>query len=826
MGTRTTPESRTDRDAQVRKVNLEEKSAPAEASAKDQHKEYSDNTVPLHPNPVKYDLARLNEFVDTVFHTDVSDDAEVFVQISKRAPAGFGSTVDEALNPRLDRTEAPMQAYYSTSMLRMLPDSTVFRHTKEAFVSWHVLVLDDIGTKIPFDDLPESMPENYRIETSEGNFQLGYILKDPMVNYDEAQAFISLFVDAGLTDGGGAMPVKKVRLPCGINGKAGEPGRFHVKLHELNADYYTPQELLDAAGIDINWDKYRTEVHTRQHKTRRIGATAWVPDLYYVNPHTGVYDPVLEFMYSQGMVLQDAQEKFMDVICPFHEEHTEQDLLSKRCGFSPLGHGMYPHKRVFKCFHDSCKSYDSADFIQRLHLKGGPLMPVSEYRPENVVNMVYDTVHDRVYDLKESGIMYGRKVEVINRVTPKVAIPGDKKDRMVDQLPLWLKQPSALKVSGPVYDARTRDRLVRDSTGQLRVNLFTAPDYPPVTPDEAKINPFHHFMQYLIPDKNERDYLIKWLACKVQNPTFRGPAVVLVSQTQGTGKNTLMKIIDRLFGDNGSTQLNIEELLASSGFNEWVLKPFVNVNEVLAMNDVRMSRRAYNRLKELVDPAPMPATANPKYGSKIDVICTTSFLFFSNHLDAVYLHQGDRRFFACEGPTVAGNADFFREIYAWLESDGWQPHLWAWLNSVEVDMADMMQPPPRTRMMDEIEFESTSPLEATVKAAIEVWPSPLVPPSVIKELLVQYVPRGIPENYKHIAHKMISDRLLSMSKYPDAARTKKIRVSLKPAFAAYVTNPEWRVGAIAETAAMLEKFDEESFRQAVDDKLEEWGYEF
>lgn len=784
------------------------------------------DSLSFNRKPVKYDTTEILSFLRLVFHAPADDDEEVFVQISPRAPAGFGSTPRAALTDKLDRTSAPMPAYYSTSTLSLADDGT-FRHTKTAFKSYRVLVLDDIGTKIPWDSIPEALEPSYIIESSPGNFQLGYVLQEPIRDYAEAQALINLFVGAGYTDGGGAMPVKKVRLPCGVNGKPGEKGAFHVRLKKAEPIYWTPQALIDAAGIDADWEEHRKIIETQSYKTRRYGASAWIPGLFHVDPQTGVYDPVLEFMYSQGRVIQDGQERFMDVICPFHEDHSEQDLRSKLCGYSPLGHGMYPHKRVFSCFHDSCRAHTTRDFLQRVHLLGGPLMPSHEHRPENVVNMVYDTVHDRVYDLREEGVMYPRHIQVINRITPKVPIPDGKGgEKLVDQLPLWLKQPSCVKVAGPVYDASKRSRLVRDQQNQLRVNLFNAVEYEKVTPDPEHVAMFTEFMSYLIPNPEEREYIIKWLACKVQHPTFRGAALVLVSQAQGTGKNTLMKMIDRLFGGNQTRAVAMEDLLAPGGFNEWVMAQFVNVNESLATNDLRTSRRAYNRLKELVDPAPMPMTANPKYGTKVEVMCTTSFLFFSNHMDAVYLHEGDRRFYGAKGPDEPASADYFDKVYTWMGGDGWMQHVWWYLMGVDVKLSEMMAPPPMTETMREIRYESTSPLEAVVTGAIACWPTPLVPVAVMKELLVQYVPRGLPDNYRPIAQRMFTDKLRSCNTLTDIARINKVRMSVKPDFIRKVNDAAWRQRARRETQEAMKNYDEVRFKQRLDDWLEDKGYEF
>ena len=298
MGPKPTTDSESNDNAEIREVEA----APKEAGQQSEDK--TDETiVPLHEDGVKYDPDSINAFLSAVFHVEHAPDQNIFIQVSKNAPRGFGTTPDKLVH-RLAKTQAPMSAYFSTSTLTMTKGT--MRHTKQAFVAYHVLVLDDVGTKIPLDKIPEDLVPNYIIESSPGNYQYGYILKTPITDYDEAQLLIDLFVDEGLTDGGGAMPCKKVRLPCGVNMKKGKD-LFQVRrVEDMDLTYWDVQELLDAAGINIDWELHRKTERKPERRTRRIGTSAWNPEIFYVNPQNGVYDPVLQWLFKRGMVVQEA----------------------------------------------------------------------------------------------------------------------------------------------------------------------------------------------------------------------------------------------------------------------------------------------------------------------------------------------------------------------------------------------------------------------------------------------------------------------------------------------------------------------------------------
>ena len=82
-----------------------------------------------------------------------------------------------------------------------------------------VLVLDDVGTKAKVPPLPPT----WRMETSPGNYQYGYVLRiQPTCG--EFTAAIKAIAEAGYTDGGATNPVRNFRLPGSVNLKPGRDG--------------------------------------------------------------------------------------------------------------------------------------------------------------------------------------------------------------------------------------------------------------------------------------------------------------------------------------------------------------------------------------------------------------------------------------------------------------------------------------------------------------------------------------------------------------------------------------------------------------------------
>lgn len=72
--------------------------------------------------------------------------------------------------------------------------------------------------KVPLDRI--SLAPSWMIETSKNNFQIGFILAEPITDAAEADRLLLAIIDAGLTDPGASGPCSRLgRLPVAINGK-------------------------------------------------------------------------------------------------------------------------------------------------------------------------------------------------------------------------------------------------------------------------------------------------------------------------------------------------------------------------------------------------------------------------------------------------------------------------------------------------------------------------------------------------------------------------------------------------------------------------------
>jgi hypothetical protein len=178
----------------------------------------------------------LNDFLLAIFG-EVNPADEVVCLTDARPDPSSQRTIFPARPWRPGRSRIQGSTYYCISTVRPPSPGEKLQRTLSHVVKTYVVVLDDIGTKIPLHVFDGKAEPHYVLETSPGNFQWGYFIEaaDP----DKAAALIhalaieKVFVagldDAGaevwggFTDKGAQGKNRVVRVPGSVNTKHGGP---------------------------------------------------------------------------------------------------------------------------------------------------------------------------------------------------------------------------------------------------------------------------------------------------------------------------------------------------------------------------------------------------------------------------------------------------------------------------------------------------------------------------------------------------------------------------------------------------------------------------
>jgi hypothetical protein len=159
----------------------------------------------------------------------VSEDARAVVCTKSGDPTDGGWIAEAAKD--VDR-QCPVDRNNYLNCSTFVPEADgSIQARKDRFGTFHILVLDDVGTKIDRQKLGEFIP-TWEIETSPGNSQIGIRLAVPISDPAQVKRLQDAVIAAGLCDPGAAGLARWVRLPNAINGKA----KYRSDAGERSAD--------------------------------------------------------------------------------------------------------------------------------------------------------------------------------------------------------------------------------------------------------------------------------------------------------------------------------------------------------------------------------------------------------------------------------------------------------------------------------------------------------------------------------------------------------------------------------------------------------------
>ena len=298
--------------------------------------------IGLHPGGVTP-----RDFVAAIFHQDLAGGFPVFT----KTPEDGGGTAQvtgtsDAFKPVLDGKDSGPW-HYCVSYCRRVEG--IAKRRKQDIVSVAVLVLDDVGTKVKERYLDTLPVPSFRLETSEGNFQWGYILQSPEPDKGKFEALLRKFAENGMTDAGSIDAAHVFRLPGSV--KAG--GEFAARLSTWRPELkYTIDGLAMSAGIDLMQEDTEFFVRTPddlEREKRDDAIYEWMVD------HNKVYG-------------QKNHEGYMLIECPWSDKHKSAGTTAD---YLPLGL-TENGDRYFHCHHGHCAHRNTNDFMQWCDEQGAP----------------------------------------------------------------------------------------------------------------------------------------------------------------------------------------------------------------------------------------------------------------------------------------------------------------------------------------------------------------------------------------------------------------------------------------------------------------------
>lgn len=285
-------------------------------------------------------------------------------------------------------------------------------------------------------------------------------------------------------------------------------------------------------------------------------------------------------------------------------------------------------------------------------------------------------------------------------------------------------------VDGTCFRPELPPLKITEDNGLLMVNTYIPVR---VSQTSGDVSIFLQLLERTYPDRTDRDMLLAYIAALVQYPGRKFGWAPLLQGPEGNGKTFLTTAISAAIGARYCHTANAGEFVKSgSKFNSWIeRKLFVAVHDVRIKSDDDMEL-----LKPLITDDKIEIQGKGKNQYTGDN--RANFIFTSNHVDALRVHDGGRRYapFASaqqspEDLIKAGlTPQFYTDLWDWAQGRGaWEGHATGFSKIAyflhNYKIPDMLNPAtvasraPRTSVWAKFVAASASPVEQEVAEAIE-----------------------------------------------------------------------------------------------------------
>lgn len=167
-----------------------------------------------------------------------------------------------------------------------------------------------------------------------------------------------------------------------------------------------------------------------------------------------------------------------------------------------------------------------------------------------------------------------------------------------------------------------------------------------------------------IPDAAVRHFVLSWLAWKVQNPGGVPGTILILIGSKGTGKNSLVEPLVRIFGAHGAVYDDPEQVAGRFTGHLW--DKVLNVlDEALFSKDPRQNDRIKARTTATT------CTFETKGMTPVQGVNRAGFILLTNHRHAWQATVDERRAAVVEyGDAMRGQHVFWGAYYKALEAGG------------------------------------------------------------------------------------------------------------------------------------------------------------
>ena len=236
------------------------------------------------------------------------------------------------------------------------------------------------------------------------------------------------------------------------------------------------------------------------------------------------------------------------------------------------------------------------------------------------------------------------------------------------------------------------------------------------TVSEEEVGPFLGHVDYIIPDPEECETVLNWLAHQVQRRSPKVNYALLIGGTQGIGKSLLFDPVIRFLGQHNTRTTSEVEI--KDKFTSWFAeKELVLLEEIRGLSDAEL-----NRLKMYIAAPPYWVPVNEKHVKAYEVPNVARFVAFTNSEYALQLADDDRRWFVLWSPASPRSPAYYATLARWMAENA--ALVGTWLAQRDLSGFAAQGRAPMTRAKREMQLAGRNSLDYWVHEAIENGQAP------------------------------------------------------------------------------------------------------
>ena len=268
-----------------------------------------------------------------------------------------------------------------------------------------------------------------------------------------------------------------------------------------------------------------------------------------------------------------------------------------------------------------------------------------------------------------------------------------------------LRLPYFPQCDRPIYQPNGEKIFEKDGIKYL--NLWKPVDIKPVKGD-AKL--FYDHIAYLLPNQDEQDILLDWLAFNVRHPEIKMNWSILLQGTHGIGKSYLCEVVGLLIGHDNIKEVSNETIkLQWTGYMRNA--SIVFVHEIMTRGRLDVS----NRLKSFItdNTVDINIKGMPLYEQPNIV----NFMFFTNHTDSILIESTERRYCVFYSPAIKQEEGYYTRLFKWTKANAGE--ILYQLQHRDLSNFNPKGHAPHTKARDQLIYETLSPIESWITEGIE-----------------------------------------------------------------------------------------------------------